>query len=217
MRINDQIFQVGDINVRNMSSEQVAAVLRQSSMHGQLISFVVARPVHTNANDIDIVTGVASIPQAGISVETDTSTGEATGLNAELNQRCVLVQTSTIQDKNIDLRERITQELEKRASLSSTAFSKKKEPEDSEQPTTKLMVEPTFDAHLNKTKLPEAVGISSNESANTRKPASISSQRSPEKKIESQPLTIAKADNFSKAGESSDKTALEKSSSPSKG
>ena len=55
MRINDQIFQIGDTNVRSMSSEQVASVLRQSTMHGKRITFIVARPVHNNITDIELV------------------------------------------------------------------------------------------------------------------------------------------------------------------
>ncbi len=40
-----------------MSSEQVAAVLRQSSMHGQQVKFIVARPVHNTVKDVDLMDG----------------------------------------------------------------------------------------------------------------------------------------------------------------
>lgn len=39
----DHILQIGDVNVRGMSSEQVAAVLRQS---GREVRLIVARPVN---------------------------------------------------------------------------------------------------------------------------------------------------------------------------
>ena len=58
MQINDQIFQIGDINVRNMSSEQVASVLRQSSVQGQFVKFIVARPVHNSLAAADAESSV---------------------------------------------------------------------------------------------------------------------------------------------------------------
>lgn len=42
MRSGDHILQIGDVNVRGMSAEQVALVLRQSGSHVRLI---VARSV----------------------------------------------------------------------------------------------------------------------------------------------------------------------------
>lgn len=42
LQSGDHILQIGDVNLRGMGSEQVAAVLRQSGSHVRL---VVARPV----------------------------------------------------------------------------------------------------------------------------------------------------------------------------
>ena len=43
LRSGDHILQIGDVNVRGMSSEQVALVLRQSGSHVRLI---VARSIY---------------------------------------------------------------------------------------------------------------------------------------------------------------------------
>lgn len=48
LQSGDHILQIGDVNLRGMGSEQVAAVLRQSGSHVRL---VVARPVETNSAD----------------------------------------------------------------------------------------------------------------------------------------------------------------------
>lgn len=48
LQSGDHILQIGDVNLRGMGSEQVAAVLRQSGSHVRL---VVARPVEPTSPD----------------------------------------------------------------------------------------------------------------------------------------------------------------------
>ena len=104
LRINDQIFQIGDINVRSMSSEQVAAVLRQSTMHGQVIKFVVARPVHVSG-DVEILT------QQDL-LSPNLSKFNLSNINTNPNSQCFLIPTIEIMDKKINLQQRIQLELE---------------------------------------------------------------------------------------------------------
>lgn len=51
MQSGDHILQIGDVNLRGMGSEQVAAVLRQSGTHVRL---VVARPVEPTSPDYQV-------------------------------------------------------------------------------------------------------------------------------------------------------------------
>lgn len=52
MQSGDHILQIGDVNLRGMGSEQVAAVLRQSGTHVRL---VVARPVEPTSPDYQVL------------------------------------------------------------------------------------------------------------------------------------------------------------------
>lgn len=104
MRINDQIFQIGDINVRSMSSEQVAAVLRQSSMQGQVVKFIVARPIHNPVGDIELVNSVDKI-------EFD-SNNKPIITNLKSNSQSFVIKTSEVMDKKINLQQRIEAEIE---------------------------------------------------------------------------------------------------------
>jgi hypothetical protein len=97
LRVNDQIFQIGEVNVRNMSSEQVASILRQPNMHGQVVKFIVARPVHNTGNDVDQPT-----PQ----LETPSSTN---------NGQCFTMRTAEIMDKSLNLTHRVAFEADKYA------------------------------------------------------------------------------------------------------
>jgi len=56
LQSGDHILQIGDVNLRGMGSEQVAAVLRQSGTHVRL---VVARPVEPTSPDYQVF----SLPQ----------------------------------------------------------------------------------------------------------------------------------------------------------
>lgn len=49
LQSGDHILQIGEVNLRGMGSEQVAAVLRQS---GSQVRLVVARPIESSAIDI---------------------------------------------------------------------------------------------------------------------------------------------------------------------
>ena len=109
MQINDQIFQIGDTNVRSMSSEQVASVLRQSSMHGQVIKFIVARPVHNNITDIDLVQSKDPDSESFKNILNDLN---KTSNNQ--NSQCLIIKTNEIMDKNLNLSERLTNEFKKR-------------------------------------------------------------------------------------------------------
>lgn len=51
LQSGDHILQIGDVNLRGMGSEQVAAVLRQSGSHVRL---VVARPVEPTSPDYQV-------------------------------------------------------------------------------------------------------------------------------------------------------------------
>lgn len=61
LQSGDHILQIGDVNLRGMGSEQVAAVLRQSGTHVRL---VVARPVEPTSPDYQ----VSSLPQFAIAI-----------------------------------------------------------------------------------------------------------------------------------------------------
>ena len=103
LRINDQIFQIGEINVRSMSSEQVASVLRQSSMHGQLISFIVARPVHNNVTDIDLLNLQDDNDSQNFKTLLNQLNTNGTDHQSNPNSKCFVLRTHEIMDKNIDL------------------------------------------------------------------------------------------------------------------
>jgi hypothetical protein len=51
LQSGDHILQIGEVNLRGMGSEQVAAVLRQSGSHVRL---VVARPVEPTSPDYQV-------------------------------------------------------------------------------------------------------------------------------------------------------------------
>ena len=112
MRINDQIFQIGDTNVRSMSSEQVASVLRQSTLHGQMIKFIVARPVHNPVVDIDLVSSVKASTASEKAADEARLKSKLNSLNAtnHPNSKCFIIKTSDIMDKNVNLPQKITQE-----------------------------------------------------------------------------------------------------------
>lgn len=59
LQSGDQILQIGDVNLHEMVSEQVASVLRQSGTHVQL---VVARPVESSDGAIDEFENSAIVP-----------------------------------------------------------------------------------------------------------------------------------------------------------
>lgn len=58
LQSGDHILQIGDVNLRGMGSEQVAAVLRQSGTHVRL---VVARPVEPTSPDYQTIGSHAPI------------------------------------------------------------------------------------------------------------------------------------------------------------
>ncbi|XP_058826928.1 patj homolog [Topomyia yanbarensis] len=59
LQSGDQILQIGDVNLHEMISEQVASVLRQSGTHVQL---VVARPIDANNGAIEEYDNSAIVP-----------------------------------------------------------------------------------------------------------------------------------------------------------
>ena len=87
-----------------MSSEQVAAVLRQSSMHGQLVKFIVARPVHNTVKDIELVGNDSAADLANNLNEPPPVLNE--------NSQCINVRTNQIMDKRVDLQKIIDTEIE---------------------------------------------------------------------------------------------------------
>lgn len=107
LRINDQIFQIGDTNVRSMSSEQVASVLRQSSMHGKRVKFIVARPVHNNITDIELV-GESD------SYELKNMLNDLNGAADNPNSESFILKTCDIMDNNVNLVEKLDIEKKKR-------------------------------------------------------------------------------------------------------
>jgi hypothetical protein len=88
-----------------MSSEQVAAVLRQSSMHGQLVKFIVARPVHNTVKDIELVGNDSAATLADLANEPPPILNE--------NSQCFNIRTNQIMDKKVDLQKIIDNEIEK--------------------------------------------------------------------------------------------------------
>lgn len=58
LQSGDHILQIGEVNLRGMGSEQVAAVLRQSGSHVRL---VVARPVEPTSPDFQALGSQAPI------------------------------------------------------------------------------------------------------------------------------------------------------------
>ena len=98
-----------------MSSEQVAAVLRQSGMQNQSVAFIVARPVISIAS--------SEVAEANTKHEDNNAhIDDCSGLNINLinlnnlnmNSQCFFIQTSEIMDKNINLKQRLAFEMEKR-------------------------------------------------------------------------------------------------------
>ncbi|XP_076341271.1 patj homolog isoform X2 [Tachypleus tridentatus] len=68
LRSGDHILQIGDLNLRGMGSEQVAAVLRQC---GNQVRFIVARPVEPPAADNDNLPNNAPIVPTRILADPD--------------------------------------------------------------------------------------------------------------------------------------------------
>ncbi len=97
-----------------MSSEQVAAVLRQSALQNQSVTFIVARPVLSIAS--------SEVPEANNKNGDNNHIDECSGLdinlinlhNLNMNLQCFFIQTSEIMDKNINLKQRLAFEMEKR-------------------------------------------------------------------------------------------------------
>lgn len=51
LQSGDHILQIGDVNIRGLGSDQVAAVLRQCGVH---VRMVVARPVEPTSSDYQV-------------------------------------------------------------------------------------------------------------------------------------------------------------------
>ena len=144
LRINDQIFQIGDTNVRSMSSEQVASVLRQSTLHGQMIKFIVARPVHNPVVDIDLVSSVKATTASDKATDEARLKSKLNSLNAAKhpNSKCFIIKTSDIMDKNVNLPQKISQEVENQISeeaSTTTNENKQIETEECDQVSTQLI------------------------------------------------------------------------------
>lgn len=101
-----------------MSSEQVAAVLRQSSMHGQIVKFIVARPIHNPVGDIELASGemTSSLSEK---IEFDANNKPIITNLKSPNSKSVVVRTSEILgDKKLNLMQLIETEQDKMPSQS---------------------------------------------------------------------------------------------------
>lgn len=63
MQSGDHILQIGEVNLRGMGSEQVAAVLRQSGSH---VRIVVARPVESGNPDYQMLESRAPVVPSNV-------------------------------------------------------------------------------------------------------------------------------------------------------
>lgn len=102
-----------------MSSEQVAAVLRQSAIQGQTVKFIVARPVQNISPDIEM--SEKKNENENQLCEFQDHSGLNTNLinlnNLNINMQCFFIPTNEIMDKNINLKQRLALEMEKRKNL----------------------------------------------------------------------------------------------------
>lgn len=91
-----------------MSSEQVAAVLRQSSMQGQMVKFIVARPIHNPVGDVELV----NTSSGGLErIEFDANNKPIITNLSSPNSQSVVVKTSEIlTDKKLNLMQLIEAE-----------------------------------------------------------------------------------------------------------
>jgi hypothetical protein len=101
-----------------MSSEQVASVLRQTSMHGQTIKFIIARPVHVPIIDIDLVSSNNSPDQLNQNCDVEQqekikNTIACLNQTSHPNSQCIIIKTSEIMDKNVDLQQKLNLEMNK--------------------------------------------------------------------------------------------------------
>jgi hypothetical protein len=93
--------------VRNMSSEQVAAVLRQSSMQGQMVKFIVARPIHNPVGEIELAGSSAAVEK----IEFDANNKPIITNLKSPNSQIVVVKTSEVlTDKKLNLLQYIESE-----------------------------------------------------------------------------------------------------------
>ena len=92
-----------------MSSEQVASVLRQTSMQGQRVKFIVARPIQTSLNNIELTGGNKDDETVKTALREQLKQA-----NNNINQaNAIIIRTQEIMDKNIDLQSRIKLDLDK--------------------------------------------------------------------------------------------------------
>ena len=93
--------------MRNMSSEQVAAVLRQSSMQGQMVKFIVARPIHNPVGEIELAGSSAAVEK----IEFDANNKPIITNLKSPNSQIVVVKTSEVlTDKKLNLLQYIESE-----------------------------------------------------------------------------------------------------------
>lgn len=106
LQSGDHILQIGEVNLRGMGSEQVAAVLRQSGSHVRL---VVARPVEPSSAPLDshapvVPTKLLGDPeeldrhlvQAGYPSTTYDSPFIYTGTDSDIDLQVIIFKSSTI-------------------------------------------------------------------------------------------------------------------------
>lgn len=90
-----------------MSSEQVAAVLRQSSMQGQMVKFIVARPIHNPVGEIELAGSSAAVER----IEFDANNKPIITNLKSPNSQIVVVKTSEVlTDKKLNLLQYIESE-----------------------------------------------------------------------------------------------------------
>ena len=143
--------------MRNMSSEQVAAVLRQSSMQGQMVKFIVARPIHNPVGEIELA-GSSAVER----IEFDANNKPIITNLKSPNSQIVVVKTSEVlTDKKLNLLQYIESESVKPAAaeeekIEQQTIEKEKSPSPpKEEAKTEMIVDKldenqlSFEIHLN--------------------------------------------------------------------
>lgn len=92
----------------------MASVLRQSSMHGKRVKFIVARPVHNNIADIELVRETDSY-------ELKNMLNDLNGAADNPNSESFILKTHDIMDNNVNLVEKLDIEKKKRVSRETEA------------------------------------------------------------------------------------------------
>lgn len=142
-----------------MSSEQVAAVLRQSSMQGQMVKFIVARPIHNPVGEIELAGSSAAVEK----IEFDANNKPIITNLKSPNSQIVVVKTSEVlTDKKLNLLQYIESESVKPAAAEEEKIEQQQTIEKEKSPSppkeeakTEMIVDKldenqlSFEIHLN--------------------------------------------------------------------